>query len=81
MMVTMLVFWRWSSPASCSGSDGSRPRGVGSSSDRALESLRQRYARGEIDWEEFEAKGRDLTWREEKKPCGVRGAPGPHMGL
>lgn len=32
----------------------------GSKSDRALEILRERYARGEIDEEEFEAEQRDL---------------------
>ena len=32
-----------------------------SRSDRALEILRERYARGEIGREEFEAKKRDLT--------------------
>lgn len=61
MMLMMLVFWgvvivaivlgiRWF------GSQG-RPR----SSDTALEILRQRYARGEIDKQEFEVKKRDLS--------------------
>jgi putative membrane protein len=62
MMVMMLVFWalviagivlaiRWLV------SQG-RP---GHQSDTALDILRQRYARGEINKEEFEAKRRDLT--------------------
>jgi putative membrane protein len=60
MMLMMVVFWgvvvagivvaiRW-----LAGQTG-KPR-----SDRALEVLRERYARGEIDKEEFEAKKRDL---------------------
>jgi putative membrane protein len=47
MMLMMLVFW-----------------GVvisGFVSDPALEILRQRYARGEINKEEFEARKRDLS--------------------
>ncbi len=62
MMLMMLVFWalvitgivlgiRWLARSS----DG------GGRSDAALEILRQRYARGEIDRQEFEAKRRDLT--------------------
>jgi putative membrane protein len=62
MMLTMLVFWgavivgivlavRW--PAI-------RGREPGST-DAALDILRQRYARGDIDKEEFEAKKRDLA--------------------
>jgi len=61
MMLMMLVFWgvvivgivlgiRWLVGQS-------RPP----SSDTALEILRQRYARGEIDKQEFEAKKRDLS--------------------
>ena len=60
MMVMMLVFWglvitgvvfaiRW---FTATGSGGPR--------DRAVEILRERYARGEIDQEEFESKRRDL---------------------
>jgi putative membrane protein len=61
MMLMMLVFWgllivglvfgiRWLV------SQGREPR-----PDTALDILRQRYARGEIDKEEFEAKKRDLS--------------------
>ena len=57
----MLVFWgvvivglvlgiRWLA------SQGKEPR----STDTALDILRQRYARGELNKEEFEAKKRDL---------------------
>jgi putative membrane protein len=60
MMLMMLVVWglvivglvlglRWLL------SQGRQPR-----SDAAMHILRQRYARGEIDKEEFEAKKRDL---------------------
>jgi putative membrane protein len=60
MMVMMLVFWglviagivlaiRW-----LIGQSGR------SRSDRALDILRERYARGEINKDEFEAKQRDL---------------------
>jgi putative membrane protein len=59
-MLMMVVFWgvvvagivvaiRWL------GGQTREPR-----SDRALDVLRERYARGEIDREEFEAKKRDL---------------------
>jgi putative membrane protein len=62
MMLMMLVFWgaviaaivlgiRWLTGLGRAG----RPH------DAALDILRQRYARGEIDKEEFEAKRRDLT--------------------
>lgn len=60
-ILMMLVFWglivagvvvgvRWLARLS----DGPRP-------DAALDILRQRYARGEINKEEFEAKKRDLS--------------------
>jgi putative membrane protein len=59
MMLIMLLFWgavivgivvlvRWLVSA------GSTPR------DRAVEILRERYARGEIDKNEFESRRRDL---------------------
>ena len=62
MIVMMLVFWavvivgmvlgiRW---LVSQGRDGRPP-------DPALDILRQRYARGEIDRQEFEARKRDLT--------------------
>jgi putative membrane protein len=62
MMLMMLVFWsvvivglvlgiRWLV------SQGKEPR----SADTALDILRQRYARGDISKEEFDAKRRDLT--------------------
>ncbi len=62
MMLMMFIFWglvivgivlaiRWL----VSQGQGSRP------TDAALDILRQRYARGEINKEEFEAKKRDLT--------------------
>jgi putative membrane protein len=61
MMLMMLIFWgvvivgivlgiRWLA------SQGKEPH----STDAALDILRQRYARGEINKEEFEAKKRDL---------------------
>jgi putative membrane protein len=62
MMLMMLIFWglvivgvvlaiRWLA----SQGRESRP------TDAALDILRQRYARGDISKEEFEAKKRDLT--------------------
>ena len=61
MMFMMLVFWVLVIAAIVFGvrwliSEGKERRG-----DSALEILRQRYARGEINKEEFEAKKRDLS--------------------
>jgi putative membrane protein len=63
MMVMMLVFWGLVIAGIVVGirwlvSQGGRE---GRGSDTALDILRQRYARGEINREEFEAKKRDLT--------------------
>lgn len=60
MLLIMLLFWILVIVALVVGirwlvSQGREPR-----SDSALEILRQRYARGEINKEEFEAKKRDL---------------------
>ena len=63
--LSMLVFWGLIAVAAVLGvrwflAEGrSAPRTEGGGS--AMEILRRRYARGEIDREEFEAKKRDLT--------------------
>ena len=61
MMLMMLVFWGLVIVALVLGirwlvTQGREPR-----TDSALDILRQRYARGEINKEEFEAKKRDIT--------------------
>ena len=61
MMLMMLVFWGLVIAALVLGvrwliSQGKEPR-----SDSALETLRQRYAKGEISNEKFEAMKRDLV--------------------
>ncbi len=60
MILLMLLFWGLVIAGAILGIrwlivQGKAPRG-----DTALELLRQRYARGEINKEEFEAKKRDL---------------------
>jgi putative membrane protein len=66
MMLVMLTFWglviaglvlgiRW---LATQGREDRPDR-----SDRALDILRERYARGEIDKEEFDARRRDLGGR------------------
>ncbi len=62
MMVMMLVFWAVVIAAVVLGvrwllNQGREARPA----DAALDLLRQRYARGEIDREEFETKKRDLS--------------------
>jgi putative membrane protein len=61
MMLMMLVFWGLVIAGIVLGIRWLARLGDGRRSDSALEILRQRYARGEINREEFEAKKRDLT--------------------
>jgi putative membrane protein len=61
MMLMMVVFWGVIIAGIVLGIRWLSAQGGGSSPDRALDILRQRYARGEIDREEFEARRRDLT--------------------
>jgi len=60
MMLMMLVFWGVVIVGIVLGIRWLVSQGRPPSSDTALEILRQRYARGEIDKQEFEAKKRDL---------------------
>jgi putative membrane protein len=61
MMLFMLVFWVLVIVSMVLGVRWLVTQGRESRSDTALEILRQRYARGEINKEEFEAKKRDLS--------------------
>jgi putative membrane protein len=61
MMLMMLVFWGLIIVGLMLGVRWLLTQGRESPSDTASEILRQRYARGEIDQEEFEGKRRDLT--------------------
>ena len=60
MMLTMLLFWILVLVGVFLGLRWLMAQGKASRPDSALEILRQRYARGEIDKNEFEAKRRDL---------------------
>jgi putative membrane protein len=60
MMLMMLVFWGVVIVALVLGIRWIVSQGGQHRSDAALAILRERYARGEIDKEEFEAKKRDL---------------------
>jgi putative membrane protein len=61
MMFMMLVFWGLIIVGLVLGIRWLVTQGRESRSDPALDILRQRYARGEIDKEEFEARKRDLS--------------------
>jgi putative membrane protein len=61
MMLMMIAFWALVIAAVILGIRWLLGQGKESRSDSALEILRQRYARGEINKEEFEAKKRDLS--------------------
>ena len=61
MMLMMLVFWGVVIAGIVLGIRWLIGQGRDGRSDTALDILRQRYARGEINKEEFDAKKRDLT--------------------
>jgi putative membrane protein len=61
MMFMMLFFWVLIIAAIVLGVRWLMSEGKERRSDSALEILRQRYARGEINKEEFEAKKKDLS--------------------
>jgi putative membrane protein len=61
VMFMMLVFWGLIIVGLVLGIRWLVSQGRESRSDTALDILRQRYARGEIDKEEFEARKRDLS--------------------
>jgi len=60
MMFVMMLFWIVVIIGVVLGIRWLIGQGKASGSDSALEILRQRYARGEINKEEFEARKRDL---------------------
>jgi putative membrane protein len=60
MMLMMLVFWGLVIAGLVIGLRWLIGQGRPTSRDEALEILRQRYARGEIDKQEFDARRRDL---------------------
>ena len=61
MMLMMLVFWGLLIAGIVVGIRWLTRQSEGSRSDAAIEILRERYARGEISKEEFDARRRDLT--------------------
>jgi putative membrane protein len=61
MTLMMLVFWGLIIAGLVLGIRWLVSQGREARSDTALDILRQRYARGEIDKEEFEARKRDLS--------------------
>ena len=63
MMLLMLVFWGLVIAGVVLGIRWLAARPQGAPPDRALDVLRERYARGEIGKEEFDAKKRELAER------------------
>lgn len=63
MMLMMLVFWGLVIAGVVLGIRWLVRQGRQEQPDRALDILRERYARGEINKEEFEARRRDLGGR------------------
>jgi putative membrane protein len=63
MMLMMLAFWGLVTAGIVFGVRWLIRQGREARPDRALAILRERYARGEIDKEEFEARRRDLGGR------------------
>jgi putative membrane protein len=61
MMLMMLMFWALIIAGLVVGLRWLIRLGSHSARDEALEILRQRYARGEIDKQEFETRKRDLA--------------------
>ena len=61
MMIMMVLFWGLLIVGVVVGIRWLLGQGKDSRTDSAMEILRQRYARGEINIEEFEAKKKDLT--------------------
>jgi putative membrane protein len=61
MMLMMFLFWLLVVVALVIGIRWLIAKGKSQRSDRALEILRERYARGEINKDEFEAKQKDLS--------------------
>jgi putative membrane protein len=62
MMLMMLVFWGLVIAGLIVGLRSLLGHGRSIGRDEALEILRQRYARGDIDKQEFEARKRDLGY-------------------
>jgi putative membrane protein len=63
MMFMMLLFWGLVIAGAVLGIRWLVRQGHDQRSDRALDILRERYARGEIDKDEFDARRRDLGGR------------------
>ena len=61
MMVMMLLFWGVVIAGLVLTVRALRRHGDGGAGDRALDILRERYARGDIDKQEFESRKRDLV--------------------